>query len=99
MKTLNLEEAASLLHMHSTTLKERAKAGEIPGAKIGRAWVFHEDVLDEYLRAEIDRQVQERRGATNDDAGRVNGQRDALTIQRRLRPCRGNRPLPVLPDA
>jgi excisionase family DNA binding protein len=40
MGTLNLKQAAALLKIHPVTLQEKAKAGEIPGAKVGRAWVF-----------------------------------------------------------
>lgn len=51
LKTLNLTEAAALLHMHKETLRERAKAGEIPGAKVGKQWVFIEEDLFIYLRS------------------------------------------------
>ena len=45
MRTLGLEEAAQFLLMHPEELRRRAKAGIIPGAKVGRAWVFLEDDL------------------------------------------------------
>jgi len=48
--TLDLSEAAALLRMHSSTLRQAAKAGLIPGAKIGRAWVFVEVDLLNYIR-------------------------------------------------
>jgi hypothetical protein len=51
MKTLNLSEAAAFLHMHPEELRTRAKRGVIPGAKIGRRWVFIEDDLAEYIRS------------------------------------------------
>ena len=50
MPTLNLQEAAALLRLHPTTLAARAKAGLIPGAKLGRRWVFLDVDLIEYLR-------------------------------------------------
>ncbi len=44
-------EAAAFLRIHPDTLAERARAGEIPGCKIGRAWAFMPELLTEYLRA------------------------------------------------
>lgn len=40
MNTLDLKQAAAFLHMHPEELRSRAKRGLIPGAKIGRKWVF-----------------------------------------------------------
>ncbi|WP_395454356.1 helix-turn-helix domain-containing protein [Acidovorax delafieldii] len=48
-RTLNVDEAASLLHIHPQTLMTRARSGVIPGCKVGRAWVFVESLLIEYL--------------------------------------------------
>jgi hypothetical protein len=50
MKTLSLCEAANFLHMHPEEVRRRAKAGVIPGAKAGRAWVFIDEDLADYLR-------------------------------------------------
>lgn len=52
MRTLNLQEAAVLLKLHPVTLQIKAKAGEIPGSKIGKRWVFIEIDLIEYIRAQ-----------------------------------------------
>jgi hypothetical protein len=51
MRTLDLEEAAAWLKIHPNRLQERAKAGEIPGAKIGKRWVFIEEDLALYVRS------------------------------------------------
>src|SRR5258708_39179575 len=51
MGTLTLQQAAGLLKIHPVTLQDTARAGEIPGAKIGRAWVFVEIDLLEYIRS------------------------------------------------
>ena len=51
MKTLNLQEAAAFLHVHPETLRASACVGRIPGAKVGRAWVFIEDDLAGHLRS------------------------------------------------
>lgn len=50
-KTLNLLEAAALLHMHPEEVRTRAKRGLIPGAKPGKRWVFLEDDLAEFVRS------------------------------------------------
>lgn len=52
MKTLNLEQAAAFLHMHRYTVMQKVNAGEIPGAKPGKRWVFIEDDLAAYLRGQ-----------------------------------------------
>lgn len=36
--------------MHREEVRKRAKLGRLPGAKIGRAWVFLEDELVDYIR-------------------------------------------------
>ncbi|MXS81527.1 helix-turn-helix domain-containing protein [Nitrosomonas oligotropha] len=51
MKTLNLDEAAQFLRMHPEEVRRRAKAGIIPGAKVGKCWVFIEDDLVACLRS------------------------------------------------
>lgn len=51
-RTLNAVEAAQLLHIHPQTLKSRARAGLIPGCRVGKAWVFVESLLIEYLVAQ-----------------------------------------------
>ena len=51
-RTLDAREAAQLLHVHPQTLMARARAGVIPGCRIGKAWVFVESLLMEYLVAQ-----------------------------------------------
>src|SRR6478609_8455498 len=51
MRTFCLSEAAAFLRVHSEKLRRRAKEGLIPGAKVGRAWVFLEEDLAGYLRS------------------------------------------------
>lgn len=55
MTTLNLHQAAHHLKIHAGTLQKRAHAGQIPGAKIGRAWVFLETDLNEYIRQQYNK--------------------------------------------
>ena len=51
MKTLTLPEAAAFLQMNPESLRQRVKAGAIPGAKPGKCWVFVEEDLVAYLRS------------------------------------------------
>ena len=51
-RTLGVTEAAQLLHVHPQTLMARVRAGVIPGCKVGKAWVFVESLLIEYLVAQ-----------------------------------------------
>ena len=51
MRTFNLAEAAGFLHIHKEELRVRAKRGIVPGARVGRRWVFLEQDLVEYLRS------------------------------------------------
>ena len=52
MKTLLLTEAAEFLKMHAEEVRRRAKTGKIPGAKLGKRWVFILDDLVEYIRSQ-----------------------------------------------
>lgn len=49
---MDIKNAAEALGIHPCTLQERAKAGLIPGAKIGKEWRFLEVDLVEYMRAQ-----------------------------------------------
>jgi hypothetical protein len=57
MNTLNLQQAAELLHIHPVTLQSQAKAGKIPGAKIGKCWVFVSIDLIDYIRSQYPRRT------------------------------------------
>ncbi len=37
---LTLEQAAEFLQMNAETLRRKFKCGEIPGAKVGRSWLY-----------------------------------------------------------
>ena len=52
MHTLNLQQAAEFLKIHPVTLGDKARAGKIPGAKIGKCWVFVDIDLIEHIRAQ-----------------------------------------------
>ena len=59
-RTLDLKEAADFLKINVTTAQEMAATGELPGARIGRAWVFLADDLVEWLRDQVRAQRMER---------------------------------------
>ena len=56
-RTLDAIAAAKLLLIHPQTLMSRARAGLIPGCRVGRAWVFVESLLIEYLVAQSQTRV------------------------------------------
>jgi excisionase family DNA binding protein len=60
MRTLDIDECAEFLKIERTHALKLAGNGTLPGAKIGRAWVFLEDDVVEYLRAEVRKQMRER---------------------------------------
>ena len=49
--SLSVEEAAQFLRMHPVTLRVKAAAGEVPGAKLGKRWVFLRIDLEGYVRS------------------------------------------------
>lgn len=86
-ETLDLQDAAGYLKIHPDTLQKRASNGEIPGAKVGRAWVFVRDELRLWLRKEIESQTIKRAEPRRPQLG---GAAD--------KPRSRRRPLPQLPD-
>lgn len=57
MDTLTLTEAANFLKIHPVTLLVKAKAGVVPGAKLGKRWVFVNVDLVEYIRSQYPRRA------------------------------------------
>ena len=46
---LTLEDAAAWLCVDENTLRGQARAGTVPGAKVGTQWRFHKAALRRYL--------------------------------------------------
>ncbi len=93
MKTYDINEAADFLKIDRSTALELAHIGTLPGAKVGRSWVFMEDELVAYLRDVTRKQTQARRA--NAEAAQVIGRAQQEPKPRR----RGRgRPLPELPE-
>ena len=57
MDTLTLQEAADFLKIHPVTLLDKANAGEVPGAKIGKRWVFVRIDLIDCIRSQYKRRA------------------------------------------
>jgi excisionase family DNA binding protein len=51
MTPLTLSEAASFLKIHPDHIRKEAKAGKIPGCKVGHLWRFIEEDLVVWLRS------------------------------------------------
>lgn len=51
-KVIDLQAAALLLGAHPETVRLKAKAGELPGCKVGKRWVFSTIALESYLAGE-----------------------------------------------
>lgn len=62
MNLLGLPEAAQFLRISTDTLRDLAAAGTVPAAKISKEWIFSQEDLAAYVKAEIARQTKERRG-------------------------------------
>jgi excisionase family DNA binding protein len=58
LETLCLEQAAQLLHISEDCLLRKARAGKVPGAKIGRRWVFVRADLIELIRTQAKERTQ-----------------------------------------
>lgn len=50
--SLDLEEAGAFLGLHPDTVRERAAAGKIPGAKLGKEWRFLDVDLAAHMRSQ-----------------------------------------------
>lgn len=50
MKILNAKDVAELFQANYKTIMELAHTGRLPGAKIGRSWIFIEEDVIDYIR-------------------------------------------------
>lgn len=60
-ETIDSEACATLLHCTPEQIEELARAGEIPGLKLGRSWLFVRADLLAYLAEKARLEAQERR--------------------------------------
>ena len=52
-ETLDIDEAAALLHAEPETVMQFARRGELPGTRIGKSWVFLREDVIAFLRQHI----------------------------------------------
>ena len=97
-RTLDAREAAQRLHVHPQTVMSLARAGVIPGCRIGKAWVFVESLLIEYLVAQslsrvsvADAQEKSECRSTEEKTHRIGGSnfRQSVVNQARYRSVLG----------
>lgn len=86
-RTFDLEQAARFLKINKCTAGELAASGRLPGAKIGRAWVFLEQDLVDWLREQVKKQQQKRLNRNDYSNGTI------VDVKARSR----RHPLPRLP--
>ncbi len=46
---MTVDETARFLRIHPETLREKARQGKIPAMKVGRAWRFQRERLEQWL--------------------------------------------------
>jgi len=49
---MTTEEVAQYLRLAEATVYKLAQAGEIPAVKVGRAWRFKRELIDEWFRGQ-----------------------------------------------
>jgi hypothetical protein len=64
--TLDLNEAASFLKMNPEVLRRKARAGQVPGRKAGKCWIFVKEHLADWVS---ERYAEPRRGLQVIDDG------------------------------
>lgn len=65
---------AELLDCEETTIKDRAVAGDLPGLKIGRSWIFPAEALHQALNELARREAAARRAPAPRAAVATSGQ-------------------------
>ncbi len=81
MRTLDIDECAEFLKINSDIASEMAVSGELAGARIGRACVFLEEDLVEYVRIQVRSQRRQRQASLLEERQDENDKadRDILT--------------------
>ena len=54
-EVLTAEEVAEYLRIHPYTLRRLARAGKLPGFKIGGQWRFRKDEIDAWSKASVNK--------------------------------------------
>lgn len=53
MRTLSAHEAAHLLHLNVKRVQGLARAGKLPGFRVGRRWLFRSEEIERMLGARV----------------------------------------------
>lgn len=97
MRTLDIEECAEFLKISKTTAIELAGDGVLPGAKVGRAWVFLECDLIDHLKEVVRQQQRERQEIAASGCSQVLMQKKEEAFASPVSQARNvRRPLPQL---
>ena len=88
-ETVDIDEAAALMKAETDKVMQLARCGDLPGAKIGKAWVFMREDVVAFVQKRIDDDTLRRR---------QEAQTPSLAVLV-ARPAHGRtRPRPVLPE-
>ena len=60
LMTLSTDEVAHVLQCHEQRVLELAQQGQLPGAKIGRGWIFRPTDVAEFLQKQVIEQTAQR---------------------------------------
>jgi excisionase family DNA binding protein len=98
-ETMNLPTVASYLGARTETVAQLARKGELPGAQIGKGWIFlREDVL-RFLRNRIARETESRRAArVKEQSNSQQGDNAEAVAVATPRARTRRRELPALPE-
>jgi len=91
LETLDVTEVAALLRAESETIMQLARKGELPGARIGKSWVFLREDVILFLKKQIAKDTDERRRQ------RASISHTAVAVAPAVKNRR--KPLPILPTA
>lgn len=58
---LDLEEAAKYLKLSKQTIYKFVRAGTLPAFRLGRSWRFHIEMLDKWVREQVETDTSERK--------------------------------------
>lgn len=50
---IDADEVSKLLGLHPKTVQQMARAGRVPGIRIGKFWRFRRSDIDRWLRSEV----------------------------------------------
>lgn len=100
-ESFGVEEAGAFLNICRNSVLKLADSGELPGAKIGKEWVFLKSDVVDYLKRQIRAQSAARRARFEADTliekGQQNNPRTILTSVAQVPRVNRRKPLPELP--